>query len=155
MANNVYGIKKQALFNPGLDCEIYYYYKPSRSSVDVSFKGFKKIDKPEAILSNSKLDDSVVNGIKDKTLPGMYDLKLPVSIFGKTGIYTLYIVPKEIKCEICGNTEWLGQPIPLELHHVDRNHYNNDLNNVKIICPNCHALQPGNSGANMKSVRKK
>ena len=61
---------------------------------------------------------------------------------------------REYRCEICGNTEWLGQPIPLELHHKDRNHYNNDLENVAIVCPNCHALQPGNSGANMKRTHK-
>lgn len=57
---------------------------------------------------------------------------------------------KEEKCEICGLSEWLGQKIPLELHHIDGNHYNNELNNLQIICPNCHALQPGNSGANIK-----
>lgn len=97
MANNVYGIKKQALFDPGADCDIFYYYKPSRSSVDVSFKGFKKIDNPATILSNSLLDNTMLT---DKRLPGMYDLKLPVGIFGKPGIYTLYIVPKEIECTI-------------------------------------------------------
>ena len=56
---------------------------------------------------------------------------------------------KEYKCEICGLTEWLGQPIPLELHHKDCNHYNNDLNNLQLLCPNCHAMQPGNSGSNV------
>lgn len=29
--------------------------------------------------------------------------------------------------------------IPLELHHKDGNHYNNDLANLEILCPNCHA----------------
>ena len=56
---------------------------------------------------------------------------------------------KENKCEICGYSEWLGQPIPLELHHKDGNHYNNNLNNLQVICPNCHALQPNNSGRNV------
>lgn len=55
---------------------------------------------------------------------------------------------KEKKCEICGLSTWLNCEIPLELHHKDGNHYNNDFSNLQILCPNCHALQPGNSGAN-------
>lgn len=55
---------------------------------------------------------------------------------------------KEAKCEICGLSEWQGKPIPLELHHIDCDHYNNELENLQIVCPNCHAQQPGNSGAN-------
>lgn len=46
---------------------------------------------------------------------------------------------KEYKCEYCGRTEWNGLPIPLELHHIDGNHYDNDLSNLMIVCPNCHA----------------
>lgn len=46
---------------------------------------------------------------------------------------------KEHKCEICKQTEWLGKPIPLELHHI--NNVKNDLRieNLQILCPNCHA----------------
>ena len=47
---------------------------------------------------------------------------------------------KEYKCECCGLTSWLNEEIPLELHHKDGNHYNNNLNNLLILCPNCHAL---------------
>lgn len=54
---------------------------------------------------------------------------------------------KEHKCERCGCSEWIGQPIPLELHHKDGDHYNNSLDNLEILCPNCHALEPNNSGA--------
>ena len=46
---------------------------------------------------------------------------------------------KDAKCECCGLTEWMGKPIPLELHHIDGNHYNNNLSNLLILCPNCHA----------------
>ena len=56
---------------------------------------------------------------------------------------------KERKCEICGGVEWLGQPIPLELDHIDGNHYNNDFTNLRIICPNCHSLTPTNAGKNV------
>lgn len=37
---------------------------------------------------------------------------------------------KEAKCEICGLSEWQEKPIPLELHHIDCNHYNNELSNL-------------------------
>lgn len=45
---------------------------------------------------------------------------------------------KEGKCERCGNSMWMDNPIPLELHHKDFNHYNNNLDNLEILCPNCH-----------------
>ena len=57
---------------------------------------------------------------------------------------------KEQKCEICGISEWQGQEIPLELHHKDGDHYNNELSNLQVLCPNCHAIQLGNAGANIK-----
>ena len=61
---------------------------------------------------------------------------------------------KEPKCEICKLSEWNGKPIPLELHHIDCNHYNNSLENLMILCPNCHAQQPGNSGANVGKEKR-
>lgn len=45
---------------------------------------------------------------------------------------------KEEKCECCGLSTWMGKPIPLELHHKDFNHYNNSINNLQILCSNCH-----------------
>ena len=43
------------------------------------------------------------------------------------------------KCECCNNIEWMGKPIPLELHHIDGDNTNNTLENLKLLCPNCHA----------------
>lgn len=54
---------------------------------------------------------------------------------------------KENKCENCGISTWLGVDIVLELHHKNGNHYDNDLNNLQILCPNCHSIQ----GAHKKS----
>ena len=62
---------------------------------------------------------------------------------------------KEAKCELCGSTEWMGKPIPLELHHRDGDHYNNNLDNLEILCPNCHALQPNYRGRNTKEHKRK
>ena len=47
---------------------------------------------------------------------------------------------KEPICENCGNSHWLGYPIPLELHHKDGNRFNNELSNLSLLCPNCHAF---------------
>lgn len=55
---------------------------------------------------------------------------------------------KEEKCEICGISVWQGKKLPLELHHKDGNHFNNDFDNLEILCPNCHSIQEGNSGSN-------
>lgn len=44
------------------------------------------------------------------------------------------------ECVRCLNTKWLNQDIPLQLHHIDTNHFNNNLSNLEILCPNCHAM---------------
>lgn len=98
MANNTYGTVKQALFNPALDADIYYHYKPTRSSESPAYQGFKKIEDTSQVLSNSLLETPEIGS--DRKLPGMYNLKLPVSIFGQAGIYTVYITPREIQCDI-------------------------------------------------------
>ena len=51
-------------------------------------------------------------------------------------------------CENCGLTEWLGQPIPLELHHIDGDRNNNTLENFQLLCPNCHAFTDSYRGKN-------
>ncbi len=44
------------------------------------------------------------------------------------------------RCSGCFRTTWHGRRLPLELHHVDGNRSNNDLSNLRILCPNCHSL---------------
>lgn len=42
------------------------------------------------------------------------------------------------KCQICGNTEWMGQPIPLIVDHIDGNSENSSVDNFRLICGNCN-----------------
>lgn len=44
------------------------------------------------------------------------------------------------QCQQCQLTEWLGKPIILEVHHKDGNHINTELNNLILLCPNCHSF---------------
>ena len=46
------------------------------------------------------------------------------------------------ECEKCHISEWMGQKLTLELHHIDGDHYNNSLENLQILCPNCHSQTP-------------
>jgi len=54
----------------------------------------------------------------------------------------------EYKCYSCNLTEWLGNPIPLELEHIDGNSSNNKIDNLTLLCPNCHSLTPTFRGRN-------
>lgn len=58
---------------------------------------------------------------------------------------------KEQKCEVCGITEWMGKPISLELHHINGNHYDNRLENLQIVCPNCHSQTEGHRNKGKKN----
>lgn len=60
---------------------------------------------------------------------------------------------KEKKCERCKLENWLDSPIPLELHHKDGDCENNKIENIEILCPNCHALTPNYRGKARKEKR--
>lgn len=43
------------------------------------------------------------------------------------------------KCELCLNESWLNKPISLEVHHINGDRTNNNLENLQLLCCNCHA----------------
>jgi 5-methylcytosine-specific restriction endonuclease McrA len=46
---------------------------------------------------------------------------------------------KELRCEHCGLTDWRGQPLAVELHHISGDGLDNRLENLLLLCPNCHS----------------
>jgi len=74
---------------------------------------------------------------RGKYLPKLCEHSSLNSSNAKELVYRLGL--KENKCEICGITEWQGKPIICELHHINGDSTDNRLENLQILCPNCHS----------------
>ena len=87
MSSGTYGIKKPAFITSN-DVEMFYHYRPNRASEASDFKTFQRLD--SSLLTNSKAPMDDGNDTISE-LTGMYDLRLPLNLFGKVGIYTVYM----------------------------------------------------------------
>lgn len=60
---------------------------------------------------------------------------------------------KKQRCEMCG---WAKKSadgrLPLELDHINGDRYDNRLRNLRILCPNCHSIQPTHRGLNIRKT---
>ena len=58
-------------------------------------------------------------------------------------------------CEQCGINEWNGKQLSFELDHKDGNNYNNSLDNLRFLCPNCHSQTETFRGRNINTGKKR
>jgi len=93
MSSGIFGSIRPARITPSSDAEMYYTYRPTRSAEDAEFNGKYKTLDPGECLVNSVTEDN-------KVIDGVYELRLPLSVFYKKGFYTIYIKPKETTLKI-------------------------------------------------------
>jgi len=58
------------------------------------------------------------------------------------------------RCMFCKNNHWNGIPIALQIDHIDGNFTNNNHDNLRLLCHNCHALTPNYKVKNKGHGRK-
>ena len=129
----------------GLKCDKFYYDKISQ----IIYKHNISTDHFTPQYKNTPTDE---NG---KFIP-MPDSEYFVDGQVRNGKNTLKRLIKngykEYKCECCGITEWNGKELSLQLHHINGNHYDNRMDNLQILCPNCHAQTETYSNKRSKRV---
>ena len=74
---------------------------------------------------------------RGKYLPNLCEHSSLSSTHVKALAYKLGL--KENKCEYCGLSEWHGKPLVCELHHLNGDTTDNRIENLVILCPNCHS----------------
>lgn len=134
MANGTYGTCRPANISPS-EVEVWYHYRPSRSSEDSDFgNAFRRLDSTYTILEQTEM---ATTAMPNNILPGMYNLRLPVDVFGRPGIYTLYLKPREIHCTIQDVGVLSAYPdirgIVLNMESTDLQAYRNILENDGLV----------------------
>lgn len=61
----------------------------------------------------------------------------------------------DYKCSICGISEWNNKYLSLQLDHINGRRKDNRLENLRLLCPNCHSQTETFCGKNIKGIKRK
>jgi hypothetical protein len=121
------------------------------AKLKLHFNTFKKI----AVKLNCYIPNQSGKGIDKK-----YPEKIPLDeiLNGKHPQFQTFKLKNKLikngilenKCFVCGITEWNGIKLNMELDHIDGNKYNHKIDNLRMLCPNCHAQTETYRAKNIK-----
>ena len=125
--------------------------KESNSFSDILRKQGKSISGTAIKFLKKKLNDYDISHLLVNK-PTNFKSKIPlVEILVKNTYYKgsdlkrrlINEVLKDDKCEICGcPNQWNNKSLTLQLDHINGDHSDNRLENLRILCPNCHSQTP-------------
>jgi hypothetical protein len=116
----------------------------------VSRNKFRAYADKYSLFSPNQAGKGIWKGVSYKNKEDVFtEGKLPRSVLIKWLKRT-----REWKCECCGLSEWNGKELTLEIHHIDGNPNNNVINNLQILCPNCHSQTDNWRSKNIKGYNK-
>lgn len=116
-------------------------------------KGGRKVEQLQKLVQKYDIDTSHILGkAHNKNNFNLNSFRKGNAVRSEKRIAVLSYL-RGAKCEQCGNSEWNGQKIPLCTHHIDGDHLNNELDNLQLLCPNCHAQTDNYCGKNKKYIR--
>lgn len=138
--------------------------KETRIKLSISHGGTGEVKKNKCLNCGK----DVILSFCNNTCKGDYNLKIKIekwlageingnSRAGHAFYVKRYLIQKyNNKCSKCGWGEinQFSKNIPLEVEHIDGNPYNNNPNNVDLICPNCHSLTKTYRGLNKGNGRR-
>ena len=104
-----------------------------RSSTDIIKRRCKQL--------NISTEHFITVGNSSKKMP-LEDVLVENSTYKNTSRLKERLINEnylEYKCACCGNSgEWQGKPLTLQLDHINGKHQDNRLENLRLLCPNCH-----------------
>jgi hypothetical protein len=123
-------------------------------------------DQVKKYIAELKLDISHFKGKAwNKGMRGIGKPIIPLEkVLVKNSIYQSFKLKKRLfkeslknpKCELCGWAEkTVDGYLPLELDHINGDRHDNRITNLRILCPNCHSLQPTHRGRNISKHKQK